>query len=413
MSLFNNIKKILLGNGAAQLIQFAFLPLSAFLYTPNQFGVFGTIQAYSTILTIFISLQLYVAIPFEKNQLELNNLKNLNFKYIVFSTIFLLILYSIFNIDYFSILAIFLASITAVTNTLRSLIVYSGNFTRLSTSYVIRALVIVISQTALSFNTAINGLIYGLLLGEIIYSGLLHYFIKRSVNLPNLNIRSFFKVSIVDIFSKYRAFSLYGSILELTSALIFYGPIFIFSYFFNHNLIGQYSFIARLIWPPIILVATSCSNALYFHFKEIDKDKLKSLTLKTTVFGIFILLLSPVFAWLGEKIISLFLKAEAWDLVADFGYFIILTAMSYMASICARAIIRFKHLQKYQLLIDILFISGLALAILIYMNVNSNSMKVFEVLKLYSISYLIYNFVLIASVAIFIYSARVIKRDGS
>lgn len=413
MSLFNNIKKILLGNGTAQLIQFAFLPLSAFLYTPDQFGVFGTIQAYSTILTIFISLQLYVAIPFEKNQLELNNLKNLNFKYIVFSTIFLLILYGLFNIDYFSILAIFLASITAVTNTLRSLIVYSGNFTRLSTSYVIRALVIVVSQTALSFNTAINGLIYGLLLGEVIYSGLLHYFIKRSVNLPNLNISSFFKVSIGDIFSKYRAFSLYGSILELTSALIFYGPIFIFSYFFNHNLIGQYSFIARLIWPPIILVATSCSNALYFHFKEIDEDKLKSLTLKTTVFGIFILLLSPVFAWLGEKIISLFLKAEAWNLVADFGYFIILTALSYMASICARAIIRFKHLQKYQLLIDILFIFGLALAILIYMNVNSNSMKVFEVLKLYSISYLIYNFVLIASVAIFIYSARVIKRDGS
>ncbi|MFH4209833.1 translocase, partial [Acinetobacter baumannii] len=90
-------------------------------------------------------------------------------------TTFLLILYGLFNIDYFSILAIFLASITAVTNTLRSLIVYSGNFTRLSTSYVIRALVIVISQAALSFSTAINGLIYGLLLGEVIYSGLLHY----------------------------------------------------------------------------------------------------------------------------------------------------------------------------------------------------------------------------------------------
>ncbi|EPK2326655.1 translocase, partial [Acinetobacter baumannii] len=164
MSLFNNIKKILLGNGAAQLIQFAFLPLSAFLYTPEQFGVFGTIQAYSTALTVFISLQLYVAIPFEKNQFLLNDLIVLNFKCIFAVTTFLLILYGLFNIDYFSILAIFLASITAVTNTLRSLIVYSGNFTRLSTSYVIRALVIVISQAALSFSTAINGLIYGLLL---------------------------------------------------------------------------------------------------------------------------------------------------------------------------------------------------------------------------------------------------------
>ncbi|VCX14378.1 hypothetical protein BANRA_02343 [Acinetobacter baumannii] len=87
MSLFNNIKKILLGNGAAQLIQFAFLPLSAFLYTPEQFGVFGTIQAYSTALTVFISLQLYVAIPFEKSIL-LNDLIVLNFKCIFAVTTF-------------------------------------------------------------------------------------------------------------------------------------------------------------------------------------------------------------------------------------------------------------------------------------------------------------------------------------
>ncbi|MDC4530802.1 translocase, partial [Acinetobacter baumannii] len=169
MSLFNNIKKILLGNGAAQLIQFAFLPLSAFLYTPEQFGVFGTIQAYSTVLTIFISLQLYVAIPFEKNQKELYSLINLNFKYIVFSTIILLLVYILFHINYFSILAIVLGSITSITNTLRSLIIYSGDFYRLSTSYVIRALVIVISQAVLAFNNTINGLIYGLLLGEVIY----------------------------------------------------------------------------------------------------------------------------------------------------------------------------------------------------------------------------------------------------
>ncbi|MDQ9752203.1 translocase, partial [Acinetobacter baumannii] len=119
------------------------------------------------------------------------------------------------------------------------------------------------------------------------------------------------------------------------------------------------------------LIATSCSNALYFHFKEIDNDKLKTLTLKATVLGIIILLISPIFAWLGKEVINLFLKVETWKLVADFGYFTILTAISYMASIGARAIIRFKHLQKYQLIIDILFIFGLAFALLIYMNYSS------------------------------------------
>ncbi|MDR8439651.1 translocase, partial [Acinetobacter baumannii] len=80
---------------------------------------------------------------------------------------------------------------------------------------------------------------------------------------------------------------------------------------------------------------------------------------------VIILLISPIFAWLGKEVINLFLKVETWKLVADFGYFTILTAISYMASIGARAIIRFKHLQKYQLIIDILFIFGLAFALLI------------------------------------------------
>ncbi|MDR8378748.1 translocase, partial [Acinetobacter baumannii] len=82
--------------------------------------------------------------------------------------IILLLVYILFHINYFSILAIVLGSITSITNTLRSLIIYSGDFYRLSTSYVIRALVIVISQAVLAFNNTINGLIYGLLLGEVI-----------------------------------------------------------------------------------------------------------------------------------------------------------------------------------------------------------------------------------------------------
>ncbi|MCP9196436.1 translocase [Acinetobacter baumannii] len=403
MSLFNNIKKILLGNGAAQLIQFAFLPLSAFLYTPEQFGVFGTIQAYSTALTVFISLQLYVAIPFEKNQFLLNDLIVLNFKCIFAVTTFLLILYGLFNIDYFSILAIFLASITAVTNTLRSLIVYSGNFTRLSTSYVIRALVIVISQAALSFSTAINGLIYGLLLGEVIYSGLLHYFIKKSIDLPSFSLRSLFKVPIKNIFTKYRPYSLYGSILELTSVFIFYGPIVIFSYIFNgnNNYIGQYSFISRLVWPPIILISTSCTNALYFHITKINNLEVKSLTLKATALGGFIIAIAPFLGWCGHYIINLLIKTPTWNLVSDFGFYIITLAFVFMGTIYVRVVIRYKHLQKYQLIMDIFFIA--IVAIILYFREKIGISDVFEILKSYTVIYFIYSLLLILGILSFLF----------
>lgn len=402
MSLFNNIKKILLGNGIAQLIQFAFLPLSAFLYTPEQFGVFGTIQAYSTAITIFISLQLYVAIPFEKDKAELNSLTNLNFKYIIVATSFLLILYGLFNIDFFSILVIFLAAITAITNSLRSLIVYSGNFTKLSISYVIRALVVVMSQIVLSFNEAINGLVYGLLLGEVIYSGLLCYFIRKSSYLTDISMASLYYAPVKNIFIKYRAFSLYGSILELTSVLIFYGPIIVFSYIFsgNNNYIGQYSFISRLVWPPIILISTSCANALYFHITKINSLEVKKLTLKATVLGCFIIAIAPFLGWCGQYVINFSIKNSTWNLVSDFGFYIITVAFIFMGTIYFRVIIRYKHLQKYQLIMDVIFI--VILAIILYFREEIGISDVFEILTSYTIIYFIYSFLLIFGILLFI-----------
>ncbi|WP_180159093.1 oligosaccharide flippase family protein [Acinetobacter sp. YH01026] len=399
MSLFSSIKKIILGNGSAQLIQFAFLPLSAFLYSPEQFGLFGVIQAYSTVLTIFISLQLYVAIPFEKDKADLSNLIKLNFKCIVLFTIFLLILYFIFSIDYFSVLAIFLASITAVTNTLRSLIVYSGNFTKLSVSYVIRALVIVIAQAVLSFNSSVNGLIYGLLLGEIIYSLLLHYFIRKNNSLPKVGLKDFFEVKIKSVFIKYKAFSLHGSILELTSVLIFYGPIIIFSYMFfsNNDYIGQYSFVSRFVWPPIILISTSCASALYFHVTKVDSLELKKLTLKATYLGFLILVLAPVFGWFSQYIFNIFVQNSMWDLISTFGFYIVTMAFVFMATIYSRVIIRYKYLQKYQLLMDVVFLLTL-IGVLYFKKV----ITVFEILNYYTFMYFVYGLLLILGVFIFI-----------
>lgn len=409
-SLFQNIKKIFLGNGAAQLIQFAFLPLSAFLYTPEQFGVFGVIQAYSTVITIFISLQLYVAIPFEKDSNELTTLIHLNFKCILVTTLIFLIIYSLFLTDLFSILTIFLASIAAITNSLRSLIVYSGDFSKLSVSYIIRALIIVIMQAALSASNSINGLIYGLLVGEIIYGILLQYFIKNSNSNSNFGLSFLYNSSIKQLFFKYRAFTFYGSILELTSVLIFYGPIIIFSYLFveSSNLIGQYSFISRFIWPPIILISTSCANALYFHLTKIDDFELKSLTLKFTKLSIILLLFIPFFAWLGEFLVNQFVTTENWNMIADFSYFVIVIALSFVASIYVRAIVRFKYLQKYQLLMDSIFL--IAIVIMLYKQKNTNSINILEILKFYSISYFIYSIILIFSILVFIYRSEINKK---
>lgn len=397
-SLIKNIKKIFLGNGAAQLIQFAFIPLSALLYTPEQFGAFGTMQAYSTALTIFISLQLFVAIPFEKNKEELFNLIYLSFKCIFITTIGLLFSYYLLNIDLFSVIVIFLAAITAITNTLRSIIVSFGDFTKLSISYVFRSLIIVFAQAGLSIFENINGLILGLLLGEIIYSFLLKFYIEKAENSQKLIIKDIFKPNLKDVYVKFKDFSVFGSLLELTSVLIFYGPIFILSYIIqNQNYVGQYSFISRLIWPPVILLATSVSSALYYYLKK-NNDKIKRDTIYGVYLSIFLLCMSPVIAYLCSKLLELTIVSKTWDVIYEFTFFVVIIALSYMSSIYVRAIVRFKKLQKYQLILECFFISSIVLFVFLY-KLND----IFYVMKIYSIFYAFFNLIFVLSVSFYVF----------
>lgn len=393
-SLIKNIKKIFLGNGAAQLIQFAFIPLSALLYTPEQFGAFGTMQAYSTALTIFISLQLFVAIPFEKNKEELFNLIYLSFKCIFITTIGLLFSYYLLNIDLFSVIVIFLAAITAITNTLRSIIVSFGDFTKLSISYVFRSLIIVFAQAGLSIFENINGLILGLLLGEIIYSFLLKFYIEKAENNQKLIIKDIFKPNLKDVYVKFKDFSVFGSLLELTSVLIFYGPIFILSYIIqNQNYVGQYSFISRLIWPPVILLTSSISNALYFHLKEVNRTQLKKLTSKALFFSVVLILLSPLFALLISKIIGLMIENKVWDMISSFSFYLIVIAIAFISTLYFRVIIRYRSLQKKQLILDLVFISICMVVVFVVKNENP-----IELMFFYSILYVLYCVFLIGFV---------------
>ncbi|MGE8561054.1 MAG: oligosaccharide flippase family protein [Acinetobacter sp.] len=402
-SLIKNIKKIFLGNGVAQLIQFAFIPLSALLYTPEQFGAFGTMQAYSTALTIFISLQLFVAIPFEKNKEELFNLIYLSFKCIFITTIGLLFSYHLLNIDLFSVIVIFLASITAITNTLRSIIVSFGDFTKLSISYVFRSLIIVFAQAGLSIFENINGLILGLLLGEIIYSFLLKFYIEKAENGQKLIIKDIFKPNLKDVYVKFKDFSVFGSLLELTSVLIFYGPIFILSYIIqNQNYVGQYSFISRLIWPPVILFTTSISSALYYHLKKIDDIELRKITYMFFGVGFIIFAVSPFFSKIFCYVIEFFLKDSEWYLVSNFGYYTLIMAMIFTASIFSRVIIRYKNLQKFQLLLDMFFI--MLFFIFLFFKNNYDAIGL---IKNYVFLYSLYSFVLIIFVTLFVLKRKV------
>ncbi len=56
------VLKIMLGNGSAQGLQLLFIPILTNHYSPIEFGELAQVIAYSSVLCIFLSLQLNVAI---------------------------------------------------------------------------------------------------------------------------------------------------------------------------------------------------------------------------------------------------------------------------------------------------------------------------------------------------------------
>ena len=341
----DHIKKLMLGNGLAQAIQFSSIILLSRLYQPNDFGVLAQVQSVAMLISIFCTLQLHLVIPLQKSYEDACNIiSGVQYLCVLFSALFIAFGFFIGDIYLFSaILAMFLGFI----NTYNGFYIYSGEFKSLANFYIIRSILIVVTQVIFSLFSINYGLIFATLFAEFLSASYLLYK-QFQINSP----MTFSFNNVLLIVREWKSFSLYGTVQEIISVAAFYVPLFLFVNKFGEHIGGQYAMASRLIWAPIILISSSISQVLYHSYGKINPSSVRSL-LASVPYNIFILILIfSITIWaIGSKVISLVL-GNNWNITAEFIPILLIWGGVFILSIPFRVFIRTNLLQKYQLFVD-------------------------------------------------------------
>ena len=256
--MFKNFLKLFSGNAVAQMIQFVALYVLMNIYAPDSFGRLGNIQSISGISTIIFTLQLQHVLPLSKSKSK----AKYYFISIFSISLYIFLLFTFFSffltIDYK--LAFLLSFFLALNSITTNFLVFNGAFTNLSIFSVIRVLIIVGLQLLFSIkrNNLFDGLVLGAIAGEIISS---IYFLFKENLFSFIKINTSFKKLKYIIF-QWKSYTLYGTIQELLSVMVYSLPIIFYVNKFGENIGGQYSIAYKLIWAPTVLVSSSIAQVL-------------------------------------------------------------------------------------------------------------------------------------------------------
>lgn len=339
------VLKLFTGNSIGQVIQFLALLYFSVLYSPENFGQLANIQSFGSIFAIFLTLQMQHVIPLAQSLEEAKKftINIINLSFYLFCLFILLFLF--INIEYKS--AMLLAFFLSLSNSYNGYFIYSGDFTKISIVYILRAISIVVFQYILFLFGIFNGLLIGALIGEFIT---VIYLISRRPELIKYNFKfNELKFFILD----WKPFSFYGTIQELLSVAIYALPIIFYTEKFGDAVSGQYSIGVKLIFAPTVLISSSLAQVLYNRFNEKNGfDFLKKIFwfnfkfLYLFIFFLFLFVLASRY--------SLNLISKEWELCVKLLPYIYINAMFFLFSNPYRVALRFLRLNKLLLIIELI-----------------------------------------------------------
>lgn len=353
------IKSLMLGNGLAQALQFSSILILSRIYEPSDFGLLAQVQSVAMIGAIWVTLQLHLTIPLQKTIEEAKQAIRVIEK-IAFS-LFLIATFPALIVGDPLIYSVILSLFLGLANTYNGYLVYGGQFERLSSFYVVRAVLIIALQISLSILNMKNGLVVATLTGELFAAVYLR--VKRVGGLDN-GATSWSQV--VSYIKNNSTFAIYGSMQETVSVAAFFLPLFLFSYRFGEDVGGQYAMASRLVWAPIILFVSSYAQVLfhkYAKYPQIGNVEIKLQRMEWVVLAVSLLLAMQLY--LFNKITT-FLIGEDWNLASLLIPLNIVWGLVFYISTPYRVMIRVLRIQKIQMQADFISLILLLVAVWIF-----------------------------------------------
>jgi len=396
------------GSALAQAINIAATPILSRLYSPEQFGILGTILAIAGPITVIAALKYEQAIVLEEKDELADDLKKLSV--LILFTVSVLTCLGLTGYFIFSKFFVFESKgailwwivVFIFSGSLLEILRHSLNRKRM---YRIIATSKAVGQIAGSGFNIILGLLIGGTAGFLIFGNALIYIVPIAYILFKDKPTWFFnKENLIPVAKKHFRFPLYSAPQNFLNAVSQNLPIYMLGSFFGLEIVGLYWFAMRIIQLPTSLVGESVRQVFYKEASDMKDNpiRLRRFFIKMTggLFSIVVVPVIVVFIW-GPEIFR-FIFGKEWAVSGEYAKWMFLWVGLLFINPPSISMFNILNLQKYSLFFDILLLSLRASALF----VGGLFFSALQTIIFFSLAGLIFNVFII----LFIYNK--LKKRG-
>lgn len=407
------------GTALAQIIGFGLMPIISRLFTPADFGVFGSFNAVVGVIAAGVTLDYSQAIMLPKEKSDALHLLFIALISTVIITLLcalacLIAPASIMELikapnTWILALLVFAIAITGINISLQSWCVRVKAFKHTSASQVIRSLSSNGMQVGFGFlKTGPVGLIISGILADLFASIILFriflFDLKQSVQQIKLS-------RIKELAREYRDFPMYSASQNVINALSSGLPVLLLTYYFGIVVAGAYAFGLRLLATPMGLVTRALRQVLFQKASETQHQggSLISLYVKVTIslFALGILPTIILIIWSPE--IFSFIFGVQWHTAGIYARWLILWMLFVFCNIPAVLFARLIRIQKTVFFYDMVLLAARA-SILVIGGIYFTAL---QSIALFSLVGAIMNFLLIILVGFSVNNTNTYTMDRS
>ncbi len=408
-----NVLVVMSGSAIAQALGFALSPVISRLFSPADFGVFGSFNAVITVIGAAATLEYSKAIVLPKDNLEAFHLFLASCLSTVGVTLLCLLTCCFLpgtvngwmhTTGGWALALLVVATLaTGLNAACYSWCVRAKEFSRTSEAQVLRS----VSGNSLQIGSGLAHLgAGGLVASNLIADSLATLSLGRTVlrDWPALRGSVSWR-GLISVIREYRDFPLYSSPQYIVNSLSSGLAVLLLTRYYGLAVAGSYAFGARMIQVPMGFILEALRQVIYQKASEAEQDgkKLGPLYLKTTV-GLFTIAAVPVlvivvcapsvFAWVF---------GSQWRGAGEFGRWIVLWMWLVFSNLPAVIFARIIRIQRRVLMYDLLLFALRALALIL----GGRYLAAGQTICLFSLVGVLMNAVLIMMVG-----SAVLKREG-
>jgi len=389
------------GTVIAQIIGLIATPILSRFYTPNDFGLLGSLLTIAAIISVIGSLKYEIAIVLTSSRIETRGVFTLSVWLLLLFTVLISISVLIYpkwlayvGLDKITVTSIVLLLLLVLGYGLQN-IYYQWhskfeNYALLTKNAVVQKLGIVILQLIAFFLISST---YGLILG-FTFGWLLGLLILIIPEWKKNDLLSFRLAHLKLLAKKYYRFPAYTAPQNLLNAVSQGLPVLMLGYYFDATTVGLYFFTVRILQLPSTVIGKSIRQVFYKCASDLKSNltQLRKEYLKTTLglFGIILLPVVVIFMF-GPDIFK-FLFGPKWLDAGELARWMFLWIGMSFCNTPSQSILIILKKQNIFLFYEIVLIISRYLVLLITL---SNGLILLDVIKFYSLIGLLLNFSLI------------------